>query len=120
MAERHFNTSIGLIQGAKEQKEHGLARMYFVYTPYVKALLVAFGVPPQGLEDVGHSLFEKVLMSISEFEHGSFRGWLKAITRNTAIDHFRKKQREATTSEQTLELSVRDLSVKRGGHRRIG
>jgi RNA polymerase sigma-70 factor (ECF subfamily) len=106
MKEDRFQTSLGLIQGAKQRNENDLTRMYFVYSPYVSALLLAFGVAHHDVDDLRQDVFRKVLESISEFEHASFRGWLKAITRNTVIDHHRRSSREAAPDSDVVDEQV--------------
>ncbi len=61
-------------------------------------------------QDVVQETVLTVLRKIKEFEYnrdkGSFKGWLKVITRSRIVDHWRKTSRELKKNDKDDEISL--------------
>jgi RNA polymerase sigma-70 factor (ECF subfamily) len=69
-----------------------------LYGPLVYAWCRRGGLKAEDAEDVVQEVFRAVARSIQDFKaapDGSFRGWLRTITRNKITDHFRNAQGQA-------------------------
>src|SRR5262245_62033998 len=70
-------------------------RFVELYAPVVAQWCRSAGLQESDAEDVGQEVFQAVNRAIGSFEHdparGSFRGWLKTLTRNKLHDFYRRK-----------------------------
>ena len=70
-------------------------RLMHDYGPLVYTWCRRQGLPAQETPDVIQEVFRAVAAHLDAFQHqgtGSFRGWLRTITRNKVHDHFRARQ----------------------------
>ena len=90
-------TSQSLIVGVKENDPDAWERLVGLYTPLVYFWCKESGLPAPDLNDIFQEVFHTLARNINKFrpmENGSFRGWLRTLTRNKVSDHFRKAQHE--------------------------
>ncbi len=90
-------TSQSLIVGVKENNPDAWERLVELYSPLVYFWCQESGLPAADLNDIFQEVFHGLARNISKFQpikNGSFRGWLRTLTRNKVNDHFRKAQRE--------------------------
>ena len=86
-------TSHNLIVKAKAREPAAWERLAKLYAPLVYFWCQKSGLPQADLHDVFQDVFYALARDIKKFhpiESGSFRGWLRTITRNKVIDHFRR------------------------------
>ncbi len=105
MAERSGNsnglvgpTSSTLLDRVSARDEAAWRRLATVYSQLVLYWCRSAGVRRQDCVDVCQEVFRSVAQNIDGFRHsqsgGSFRGWLRTITRSKVIDHFRRQDRQ--------------------------
>ncbi len=90
-------TSQSLIVRAKENDPLAWERLVQLYSPMVYFWCQDSGLPQADLHDVFQEVFHTLSRNIKKFrpiENGTFRGWLRTLTRNKLNDHFRKYGRE--------------------------
>lgn len=90
-------TSLSLIVRAKENDPDAWERLVELYSPLVYFWCKESGLSEPDLHDVFQEVFHTLARSINKFrpiENGTFRGWLRTLTRNKLNDHFRKSGRE--------------------------
>ena len=68
-----------------------------LYAPLVARWCSHGGVSGQDADDVQQEVFQAVAASLPNFRRDrsgdTFRGWLRGITRNKILDHYRRRQR---------------------------
>ena len=90
-------TSQSLIVRVRENDPDAWERLVKLYSPLVYYWCRESGLPQPDLYDVFQDVFQTLACNIRKFRHienGSFRGWLRTLTRNKLNDHFRKSGRE--------------------------
>jgi RNA polymerase sigma-70 factor (ECF subfamily) len=89
-------TSTSLLCRVKAQEQVAWSRLVSLYSPLVYRWCRQAGVQPADAADVGQEVFQAVARKIADFRRDqagdSFRGWLRVITRNKLVDHFRSRQ----------------------------
>ena len=75
-----------------EKNEQGMDALLLHYGPLMRYIISPILQNPQDREDCLSEVSMRVWEKIGQFdgEKGSFRAWLTAITRNTALNHARK------------------------------
>lgn len=75
-----------------EKNEQGMDALLLHYGPLMRYIIAPILQNPQDREDCLSEVSMRVWEKIGQFdgEKGSFRAWLTAITRNTALNHARK------------------------------
>ena len=88
------STSTGLLQRVKADDPKAWQRLVDLYGPLVYRWCRLSGLQSQDAADVVQEVFGTVAARVAEFhradKNDSFRGWLRAITRNKIGDHFRR------------------------------
>lgn len=86
-------TSQSLIIRAKQRDKAAWDRLVKLYSPLVYFWCKGSGLDSVDIHDVFQDVFHSVSLNLEKFrprKSGSFRGWLRTITRNKIADHFRK------------------------------
>jgi RNA polymerase sigma-70 factor (ECF subfamily) len=95
MAEANKSTSRTLLQRARERDERAWQTLIDLYAPLVAGWCARRGVTGPDAEDVRQQVFQSVALNFDSFRHDrpgdTFRGWLRVITRNKLLDHFRRQ-----------------------------
>ena len=90
----------GLIRRAADGDRSAFGELYVRYARMVHGILLA-RVPPAEAEDLVQEVFLSAMKQLRGLRTAAaFRGWLGAIARNRAIDHFRGAQRCVPLDEQ--------------------
>lgn len=102
-----------------EKNEQGMDALLLHYGPLMRYIISPILQNPQDREDCLSEVSMRVWEKIGQFdgEKGSFRAWLTAITRNTALNHARKASgssaEELSESTPSPELSPEETLLKK-------
>ena len=83
---------MSLIDGVRSSDVESWRRMVDLYSPLVYFWITRQAVPKQDIRDIFQDVFFSVAKSIHQFQprqNGSFRGWLRTVTRSKVNDYFR-------------------------------
>ncbi|MFT5302133.1 MAG: RNA polymerase sigma-70 factor (ECF subfamily) [Mariniblastus sp.] len=84
-------TRFSLIAKAQANESEAWDVVFALYAPLIKRWARADGVRcPHEVDNVCQDVFAKIILNLSSFERldkGSFRGWLRTITRNLVFSH---------------------------------
>ena len=86
-------TSLSLILQATQQDPAAWERLVSIYSPLVYFWCQESGLSLADLQDVFQEVFHGLARNLNKFrpiENGTFRGWLRTLTRNKLNDHFRQ------------------------------
>jgi RNA polymerase sigma-70 factor, ECF subfamily len=91
-------TSRSLLARARDHDPGAWERMVALYAPLVLHWCRRWGLPTTDAADVFQDVFQSVAAHLGGFRRDrdgdTFRGWLRAITRNKVNDYFRRRERE--------------------------
>lgn len=91
-------TSRSLLAGLKESDSDSWDRLVSLYSPLIYYWCQRMDLPTQEMPDVFQEVFHSVARNIQKFNReqagGTFRGWLRTVTRNKVHDYYRKIGRE--------------------------
>lgn len=104
---------IGIIKDAKAGKEPAFNLLYYKYKDFVVNLLYTYLKDIDESKDLSNIVFLKVHQKLSKFtDYSSFGGWLRILTKNTAIDYMRTLKNKAISIDDQsngIQLSnIRD------------
>jgi len=92
-------TSRSLLAGVQADVPQAWDRFVSLYAPLVFHWCRRRGLQDQDTADVFQEVFQAVVMHVGRFrkerEGDTFRGWLRRVTENKLIDHFRRRGHEA-------------------------
>ncbi len=98
--ERSSSTSTpgSLLRRARGHDPAAWERMVALYGPLVLGWCRNWGLREDDAADVFQEVFQAVAAHLAGFHRdragGTFRGWLRTITRNKVADHYRRRERE--------------------------
>src|SRR5687768_14357819 len=91
-------TSPSLLKRVKADDESAWDRLVALYAPLVFHWCRRWDLQDQDIADIFQEVFQAVATHIAGFRKerrgDTFRGWLRTITRNKVLDHFRRLGRE--------------------------
>lgn len=97
-----------LIRLCKKQSPEGQRLLYTRYAPFLKAVLYRYIKDRDQASDILQEVFIKIFSKIKDFkEEGSFEGWMRRLTVNTALDCLRKQSRPGS-----IHVSIQDTSLE--------
>lgn len=92
-------TSSSLLHRAAARETEAWQRLVTLYPPMVAHWCRQAGLSAEDLQDVVQEVFAAVASSLPSFQAdrpgGSFRGWLRGITRHKLQDHSRRRREAA-------------------------
>jgi RNA polymerase sigma-70 factor (ECF subfamily) len=95
MASQDRATSSTLLERVRNREEQAWERLVQLYSPLVDRWCAGAGVRGPDVDDVRQEVFQAVAASLDRFRRertgDSFRAWLRGITRNKLLDHFRRR-----------------------------
>jgi RNA polymerase sigma-70 factor (ECF subfamily) len=98
-------TSLTLLQRLRANEPDAWREMVYLYTPLVYGWCARFGVRGADADDVSQEVFRAAMASLAGFRReqagDTFRGWLRGITRNMVLVHFRRRDRRPQGSGDT-------------------
>ena len=96
--DRASGTSRSLLDRARGHDPAAWERLVGLYAPLVHYWCRRWGLPEDDAPDVFQDVFGAVAARLGGFRRdpagGTFRGWLRTITRNKVNDAFRRRRRE--------------------------
>lgn len=97
ISQDEYQTSATLLSRALANDSTSWNRMLQLYSPLVHYWCRSAGLAEADLGDVCQEVFFKLARNLKTYRSettGSFRGWLRVITRNVLTDHFRRRNRQ--------------------------
>jgi RNA polymerase sigma-70 factor (ECF subfamily) len=88
-------TSLSLLERVREQDQDAWQRLVKLYGPLVAHWCLRGGADREDVRDLSQEVFLAVAGSLDRFQHqrpGSFRAWMRGITRNKLLEYFRRQQ----------------------------
>ena len=101
-------TSLSLLHRARAHDPAAWDRLFYLYRPLVLYWCSRWGVRPSDADDVAQEVFLELANGLSSFQEdrpgSTFRGWLRGVTRNRLLMHFRRsgKQTQAEGGSSAL------------------
>lgn len=103
-------TSLSLLARIRENDSDAWTRLTRLYEPLVSYWVTRQGVAESDREDVVQEVFQAASTSLQNFRKvnpdDTFRGWLRGISRNTVLMHFRKAGKQPRASGGTEAYMV--------------
>lgn len=91
-------TSRSLLERVRANDSAAWERLVALYAPLVLSWCRRWSLQPEDCADIFQEVFLSVATHIGHFRKNgardTFRGWLRTITRNKVLDHFRRLGRE--------------------------
>jgi len=109
------STSPSLLHRARSRQPGAWERLVEIYSSLIYRWCRLAGLRRMDAADVAQEVFKTVAAKIEEFHRDSpgdsFRGWLRAITRNKIGDHYRGLRREARARGGTdAQMQLQEIS----------
>lgn len=104
---------IKTIKDAQAGSMKAFNRIFYHYKPFVEGLLYNYLNDMDEAKDLTNIVFLKVYDKLSQFTaYDSFGGWLRILTKNTAIDYLRTigNKVNVSTDDQSKKLQLTDDS----------
>jgi RNA polymerase sigma factor (sigma-70 family) len=81
------------LEGCRTGSRWSQKRLYTQFFSYALSISLGYTMNQEDAKDICQDSFVKAFTKIGDCESaGSFKGWLRRIVVNTAIDHFRKQR----------------------------
>jgi RNA polymerase sigma-70 factor (ECF subfamily) len=90
-------TSVSLLQRVRGHDQAAWQRLVALYGPLVHAWCQAGGARGSDADDVAQEVFLAVALGLERFQGGrtgSFRSWVRSITRHKLVDYQRRRSRQ--------------------------
>ena len=100
-------TSLSLLDRARHHDEPSWRRLAALCGPLVEHWCRRGGARPEDAADVTQEVLLAVSQGLERFERrgpGSFRGWLRGITRHKLLDYYRRSERQAAAAGGSTAL----------------
>jgi RNA polymerase sigma-70 factor (ECF subfamily) len=100
---------IKLIKDAKAGSMSAFNRIFYRYKSFVENLLFKYLKDMDESKDLANEVFLKVYEKLSQFTaYSSFGGWLRILTKNTAIDYLRtlNNRTDVSTDNEDKKLQL--------------
>lgn len=112
-------TRASLLLKLRDPQDHeAWVEFVSLYEPVIYRLLRRTGLRDADAQDVLQELLLAVSRNIERWEygreHGSFRGWLRRVTRNLVVSWVRRQKRQVTTSSIDLDALLDSPPVADG------
>lgn len=95
-----------ILNGCRQGNRYSQEKLYQYYYPYAISIALRYSKNREEAREILNESFLKVFTKLDRYDKDySFKAWLRRIVINTAIDYYRKKQR------QPLFLSIDTVAV---------
>lgn len=96
---------LGCIEGDRKMQE----QLYYRYSPKMYSVCLRYCTEPEDAQDLLQEGFIKVFTHIKRYRgDGSFESWIRRIFVNTAIEHFRRKNKVSNASSDIVDTNIED------------
>lgn len=115
MSPKITQEEIELIKSAKAGSQSAFSQLFKKYKGFVDNLLYSYIKDMDEAKDITNVVFLKVYEKLSKFEdYSSFGGWLRILTKNTAIDYLRtvKNKQSIDDEDNNLQLSSSEIDAE--------
>lgn len=83
-----------LLKQCKKNKRKAQNELFQVAYPYAMSVALRYAADKDTAQSLVHEAFLKVFTQLEKYDTNlSFKGWLRRIVVNTAIDHFRRERK---------------------------
>ena len=100
-------TSLSLLDRARHHDEPSWRRLVMLYGPLVEHWCRRGGARPEDASDLAQEVFLAISQGLERFERrgpGSFRGWVRGITRHKLLDSYRRGEGKAAAAGGSTAL----------------
>jgi len=100
-------TSLSLLDRARHHDEPSWQRLVTLYGPLVEHWCRRGGARPEDAADLAQEVFLAVSQGLERFERrgpGSFRAWVRGITRHKLLDCYRRAEHQAAAAGGSTAL----------------
>lgn len=102
------DTSLSLLERARQKSDaDSWNRLVDLYTPLLKRVLLAHGVPASDVDDLLQDVFITLVDQIDTFEHsgrpGAFRCWLRGVLTNRVRRYWQRGRGRLLNASAILE-----------------
>jgi len=102
----------GLVRAAAAGDRAAFGELYVRYARLVHGILLS-RVPPEEADDLVQDVFLSAMRQLRGLRTvAAFRGWLAAIARNRAMDHFRQSRPRVPLEETMMQESPRTSGLE--------
>jgi RNA polymerase sigma-70 factor (ECF subfamily) len=109
------STSSSLLDRVKARDDAAWRRLVRIYGPLVLYWCRSPGIRDEDRGDICQDVFRAVAANIDGFRRdqagGTFRGWLRTITRSKVMDHFRRQNRQPAAATGGSDAHERFLAI---------
>jgi RNA polymerase sigma-70 factor (ECF subfamily) len=106
-------TSLSLLERVRQRDDQAWQRLVALYGPLVSHWCLRGGADREDVGDLAQEVFLAVAGGLDRFQHqrpGSFRSWMRGITRNKLLEYFRRQQGRPTALGGSIALQqLREL-----------
>ena len=100
MSEKEKKLIKGCIAGDKASQK----QLYLEYGPMIKGICARYAADAEEGEDLFHDTFISILVNFQNYKNiTSLGAWLRRITINKAIDHYRQRSRMHAASLDEMD-----------------
>lgn len=92
---------VHLIEKAASGHEESFAKLVDIYKNYIFAIILNFVKDYSEVENIAQEVFLQIYVSLPDFDHRNFKGWIGRIATNKSIDFIRRKK--AKFDDELLE-----------------
>jgi RNA polymerase sigma-70 factor (ECF subfamily) len=103
-------TSLSLLERARAQDATAWQKLATLYRPLVYYWCQRGGAGPEDAHDVVQEVLLAVAGGLQQFQRegtGSFRAWVRGITRHKLLDHHRRQQRQPAAAAGGTDALLR-------------
>src|SRR5438067_181952 len=113
------STEVALVEAVRAGDREAFGQLYDLYAPMVHGILLA-RVPYRDVDDLVQDVFLVALKRLGSLrDAAAFGGWLAMITRNRAVDYYRRARATEELTDDLPVASSRDSEAEREAARML-
>ena len=103
---------VALVDAVRAGDREAFGQLYALYAPMVHGILLA-RVPYRDVDDLVQDVFLTALRRLQSLrDNAAFGGWLAMITRNRAVDYYRRARETEELTDDMPVASPRDTAAE--------
>jgi RNA polymerase sigma-70 factor (ECF subfamily) len=111
-AEPIVTAEVALVEAVRAGDREAFGQLYALYAPMVHGILLA-RVPYRDVDDLVQDVFLVALKRLGSLrDTAAFGGWLAMITRNRAVDYYRRARETEELTDDLPVASSRDTEAE--------